>query len=48
MHNPYFFPICYWLKNKPVVGAYAFSWIYDRVKLLYDVISTYLDAVIEC
>lgn len=45
MHNPYFFPVCYWLKNRPIVGSYAFAWIYDRVILLYDVISTYLDAL---
>lgn len=48
MHNPYFFPICYWLKAKPIIGSIAFSWIFDRVKLLYDVISTYLDALTDC
>lgn len=42
LHNPYFFPICYWLKNKLIIGPYAYSWIYDRVGLLYDAISTYL------
>lgn len=42
LSNSYFFPICYWLKNKPLIGGYAYSWIYDRVTLLYDVISTYI------
>lgn len=48
IHNPYFFPICFWLKNKPLIGGYAYSWIYDRVTLLYDVISTYLEGLSEC
>ena len=45
LDNPFFFPICYWLKNKPIIGRYAYSWIYDRVGVLYDVISTYLLAL---
>lgn len=48
LDNPFFFPVCYWLKNKPIIGRYAYSWIYDRVGLLYDVISTYLLAIKEC
>lgn len=48
LHNPYFFPICFWLKNKPIIGPIAYSWMYDRVGLLYDVISTYLEGLKEC
>lgn len=48
MHNPYFFPIMYWLRTKPIIGAISFSWMYDRIKLLYDVISTYLDSLVDC
>lgn len=48
LHNPWFFPVCFWLQSKPIIGRYAYSWIYNRVTMLYDVISTYLEGTLEC
>lgn len=43
-----FFPICFWLRKFPIVKHLAFSLIYDRVMVIYDIVSTYLEGLIEC
>jgi len=45
LHNPYFFPICFWLRKFPIVKHFAFSMIYDRVMVIYDIVSTYLEGL---
>lgn len=48
LHNPWFFPICFWMRKFPIVKHLAFSLIYDRVMVIYDIVSTYLEGLIEC
>lgn len=48
LHNPWFFPICFWLRKFPIVKHLAFSLIYDRVMVIYDIVSTYLEGLSEC
>lgn len=46
LHNPWFFTFCFWLQSKPIIGKYAYSWIYNRIIISYDVISTYLESTL--
>ena len=43
--NNFFFAIIYWLRQFPIINHYAFTQIYHKVRSIYDLVSTYIEAM---